>query len=729
MRMYLVDRILERPGWRERTSLAGVLLMVSTGVAAAQSDKADTASDAAPKPAVVRAGSPAPTNRFDLNGDGKVDRADVMLFLALMNPVPNAPQATVALRDQADFNRDGRLDNKDLALLLAQSGPMSPPTPQNNSVFADGPAQVGGQTVQSIPLNPTIDPGTMVNTSRALARMQQPTVSPPAGGVVQPGGTPLGGTGQSASSGPFLLPGSGFTASTQQPAPVNGQGLGASAVIIARWDTVPFQIFSDVINIGVMAFHIDGVSRVEFAANGGAWTPVSTMRLNPTTNVWDYYITLRAADFQDGPVEVRAVAYPSNGVLRVLPPLRLYANSRSSLAQNVRWASATGDDARGDGSQANPFRTIYKAAQAVSAAGGRTGADNGVVMLTAGAYEYRRPDGSDLPVTTNTWLTIQAAPGVQREQVSIVSPPAGQQANGGMATRLVRLRNVTVKGTIDTITPMEDYLWLDSILHVGAGPNDMNTYFTLPWWTEMYATDSTARNVVNGFTMMALARNCTVDTLFADGFPGCLAVVNSTVRNQVVGVNANGEAFHSDIWQDRSPYTDENIILYGVTGTDNCRGTAIFLANMSQNGMAVVNCNFNLTGYPNQSQVRTRANHLLVMNNTFLGAPLLLGISNTSPVVASILGSTNSVMRDNVFQWVNLDDPGRTQGPSYPAPTSLGNSLRFERNHFINLWPSNEQNAGQPIWCAQPIGTSASTGLSIPAGKGAYGTGRPPFAN
>lgn len=114
-----------------------------------------------------------------------------------------------------------------------------------------------------------------------------------------------------------LEPGSGFTAPTPQP-PAIGSGAGADAKAIARWDVVPYQTFDDLFEIGVVAFHINGIDRVEFSLDGGPWTAVKEMTLNPRTNVVEYWVALDAARSPDGPVEVRAIAYPKKGVPRVL---------------------------------------------------------------------------------------------------------------------------------------------------------------------------------------------------------------------------------------------------------------------------------------------------------------------------------------------------------------------------------------------------------------------------
>src|SRR6185436_2472821 len=85
-----------------------------------------------------------------------------------------------------------------------------------------------------------------------------------------------------------LTPGTGFSGPTTQP-PVQGTGAGSDAKAIARWDVVPYQTFDTTLNIGVVAFHINDIAKVAFSVNGGPWTDVSQMTLNPETNVVEYW--------------------------------------------------------------------------------------------------------------------------------------------------------------------------------------------------------------------------------------------------------------------------------------------------------------------------------------------------------------------------------------------------------------------------------------------------------
>ncbi len=174
-----------------------------------------------------------------------------------------------------------------------------------------------------------------------------------------------------------LQPGTGFTAPTGPQAAVGDPtAQGHSENAIARWDVVPYQTFTGMFSIGVVAFDISGIKEVDFSVNGGAWTGVTSMTMNPQTNVNEYTASLNAANFADGAVEVSAIPrlMPNVGVPRVLDSLALYANAGGSLTGGAVYVSQTGSNGN-LGTQASPFGTnLDKALDAVS--------DGGTIVIT-----------------------------------------------------------------------------------------------------------------------------------------------------------------------------------------------------------------------------------------------------------------------------------------------------------------------------------------------------------
>src|SRR5215813_6017106 len=127
---------------------------------------------------------------------------------------------------------------------------------------------------------------------------------------------------------------------------------------MARWDDVPFQDVDNTLDIGVVALECRESDWVEISVEGGPWTPVRTMTKNPTSGIWEYWARLDAADFKpemEGPVELRATAYPTVGKPRVLADgasmqddvgdgsLRVVID-KGKLPHANQWVAANGSD-------------------------------------------------------------------------------------------------------------------------------------------------------------------------------------------------------------------------------------------------------------------------------------------------------------------------------------------------------------------------------------------------
>src|SRR5262249_44082665 len=154
--------------------------------------------------------------------------------------------------------------------------------------------------------------------------------------------------------------------------------------------------------VGVVAFHIAGIEKVSFSLDGGTWLDVRSMTLNPQTGVWEYSATIDTSDFTtDRPIELRAIAYPNaaapqaagtgaypgGGDPRVLDSLFLYMDAGAAQVPNVAYCSPSGSDTTGNGTQANPFASPWRAAKSIETAAGGN-ADGGIVYMGAGSYAW-----------------------------------------------------------------------------------------------------------------------------------------------------------------------------------------------------------------------------------------------------------------------------------------------------------------------------------------------------
>lgn len=444
----------------------------------------------------------------------------------------------------------------DTSVFTSATAPLAPTMPWAPIIIPippPPPAPTGPITPIPPPvLPPTVDP---------LPPLPPDPLPPPPPPPPPPSATP-----------PVLVPGTGFTGPTSQPAAVgNPAAVGYSAKAIARWDVVPYQTFSGTLNLGVVAFDVAGVDHVDFSVNGGPWSPVYQMSLNPQTNVVEYTAQLDASKFADGAIEVRAVAYPTAGVARVLDPVTLYADSHLSLAQPIRWVSPNGNDYTGDGSQQNPFKSIQMATTGWIGrpAGSVAKASSGsVIYLQAGTYGFSTPSVGG--AANDRWITVMPAPGVARS--SVIVQPLGQT----LRVEHLALSNLTVDCTHGYDIAPANNLFTDSALWVDqcdissslgmAGPNEIPAPIDTSWknasLTGSSIHDYPGRAVAGG---VGLVRNVTVSNIADDAFDNPGLVVNTSVDK----VQQIDPADHIDGFQWFGS-GDRNSIVY------NCSATSVY---------------------------------------------------------------------------------------------------------------------------------------------------------
>lgn len=369
---------------------------------------------------------------------------------------------------------------------------------------------------------------------------------------------------------PVLVPGDGWTGPTPQPDPV-GSGAGADAKAIARWDVVPYQTFDGSFGVGVVAFHMNGIDRVEFSVENGPWAAVRRMTLNPRTKVKEYWVNLDSASFAEGPVEVRAVAYPKAGIPRVLAgddvtiangehSIFLFANPGGDFRPQQQHVSPSGSDTGGDGTRERPFQTIARAIESAEDGGH-------IVLLEPGAYEG--PSRAKDKVNTR-WITIRPDAGVSGKEVTVVRPDWSPIRP---KVALLRWENVCFNlGTFSQYygeptfpTWFERCHWFDEHGWLNRPDRTINVRGVY------YAVDSSISDTLYAFTNAAIARGCRCDRISGDVWQNARLVINGEVDK----VGGTGLPHHSDLYQMWNE--QDNIILYGMTasGLTNCQ--SIFL--------------------------------------------------------------------------------------------------------------------------------------------------------
>ena len=115
---------------------------------------------------------------------------------------------------------------------------------------------------------------------------------------------------------------------------------------IARWNVIPMQVAnrSDSVKygetgnsyegfpIGVVAFHANGIDRVEFESNGGDIVTVTQMSINPRTGNREFWVNLQADNLGEQLIEIRATVYPyKQGKPFVLQNVKCYGEMENTL--------------------------------------------------------------------------------------------------------------------------------------------------------------------------------------------------------------------------------------------------------------------------------------------------------------------------------------------------------------------------------------------------------------
>ncbi len=428
---------------------------------------------------------------------------------------------------------------------------------------------------------------------------------------------------------PVLTPGSGFTGPTPEPGFVGRWHVrGADAKAIARWDVVPWQTLDDSkFGVGVVAFHINDIDRVEFSLNGGPWLPVYEMTVNPRVDVKEYWCQIDPTKLPDGPFEVRAIAYPKDGVPRLLEPLTLYANTGGTLSHDVVYVSPDGNDGL-PGSQDLPIQTIKRALEMVPEGGE-------VVLMEPGVYHL---DDTGKPGRANErWITIRAAEGLTPEQVVI----AVSESRTSMKLRVHRLK---WRGVTFNFFEISRYVggprhasWFDQCVWT-HGTWDVSFKTLTPikketdknnpdHVTKSYVTRSKAYKCVYGFVNQDLVRNSQVEKISGDAFQASQFIVGCTATK----IDGTVSGHHTDLFQYFG--AQENIIIYDVVATGLVGVQAFFFEPTwnSQNGprMAMENCaivdviveDLADNGY---SQLLSKFDHILFRNVEFINERIML---------------------------------------------------------------------------------------------------------
>lgn len=477
---------------------------------------------------------------------------------------------------------------------------------------------------------------------------------------------------------------------------------GADAKVIARWNVVPFQSIDGPFNVGIVAFHINGIDRIEFQIDDGDIQTTQTMRHNDRTNTTEYWITVDPdALLKDGKgsrnIEISATAYPkSQGIPRKLESLPLTVFAKEKRKDVVFWVSESGSDRSGDGSKSNPFRQPGKALQALSKLGkAAQRAGDLKIYLTKGSYEWGS-SGRPSPMLKDRWVTLAAAPGLKRGDVTF---PFVKKAR--FTPILLKVTGVTIEGVFfSPASGKQSRIWIDDSDYAGQGRKVGKGLFFRRGWTGIYFTNMKISDVPNAATATDISRDVKVYNILSDAFSGTRLVVNSSVD----GINRLDTKAHPDVYQIYcGNKRRENYIVYGLTAT-NIKSQGIFMGGCSSlDNIAIVNALIvrPLGSDPNRpffSQWHTHGNHIILSGLSLPNSVFRLkarSLKNTL-VTGSIFhklglpvkkGSRIPITTGIEFRHLHLVEQTRIRLPSKAIDVTYGNP-GFENAAGGNFTPS-----------------------------------------
>lgn len=486
---------------------------------------------------------------------------------------------------------------------------------------------------------------------------------------------------------PVMVPGSGWNGVSPQPEAVGDPGArGIDAMAIARFDVVPAQTFDGQFEVGVVAFHINRIDRVEFAVDGGPWVAVDRMTLNPRTGVWEYWAVLDASAFpDDGPVEVRAIAWPTVGIPRVLQAdsgheLVLYANGGGTLHNTgvaLHVSPADGSDDTGTGAEGSPYATWHRAIRALNESGGCGGA---TIYLHEGTYTYDDDTAGD--GTAGRWLTVAGAPGVPREAVVLSGD------GSGVLQRWLHIKGVRIDHSLGDAPALElrsgpygNKFWIDGCELAGRDyqGDDLSRNGFVRGGTQ-YHTDNQwhdHKSALGG----RIVRNIEAWNLSGDFLGSRSMFINCHLRHM-----RPAPGVHPDVYQVYAG-SNRNIIIYGLKALDVVsQGINIGQGADVTDDVAVVNCLIEQRAGAHTRNFLPAAsagtsNHVVLWHHT------MVNISTT----------------DSYTGQRNLDTIGCVFGGFSHAGDGDISGWRFDQNHFGSAGSAigTNSSAGDPQYVAK----------------------------
>lgn len=237
------------------------------------------------------------------------------------------------------------------------------------------------------------------------------------------------------------------------------------AEVIALWSLpVHTELPAGEPVVGVLAYHPNGLEKVEFLFEGKVVATAYEETVGPVTGEVEFVGRLEGLNLKPGQdITLTARAYPRRGVITNLPPRLFHIADPASVS---KWYvdARRGDDRTGDGSHAKPFRTI--AITIAVAEGG------GQILLSEGDYELMLPRRRDF----KRFVTVRPAPEATARIVRVANPRCGMLRFEGLLFDRRKNNSPVVFGAYSA-----PHYWFHNCTFVGQYRFDNYTR-TLKFW-------------------------------------------------------------------------------------------------------------------------------------------------------------------------------------------------------------------------------------------------------
>ena len=401
----------------------------------------------------------------------------------------------------------------------------------------------------------------------------------------------------------------------------------AKRTAIARFDVVPHQIVNSPFEVGLLAFHKDGIENVSFDVSDGTKNMnyiVSMPSLNPRTHVEEYWFTLDPLLFQDGLITITATATPStldidNGRRTIV--LELYCNGNGSLCPPLSVYVGTEGSDTNQGTLNSPMGTILGALYTLkeNCGGGE------IILKDEGTYYLGTADNNRSPKKTSHWITIRAADGLDRDKVILTNE---ERSIVQLNTKMVHWKNVSLDfKNIIQIYNFGSHDWFDNCRWFNSDGRSMEYSKQLINVRDYYyATDSIAHDMLYGFHFCKLLRNSKILRISGDAIQMNLLSINTEIDD----IDGSILKHHSDVYQMWDQM--DNIIVYNLETRNLVNTQSIFLQPVNNvpkdepvvalSNAAFVNCSFDNkpagsiqnTNGPPFSQMQSSFQHIIFRN-------------------------------------------------------------------------------------------------------------------